>query len=457
MGRRKGMPQRALKLQERPKEPIVFVGRTTSPRKQLETVVNNVKVRIVSPSDKRIVTQRKTMSKPQRENNNNNSQTSKPNSQTGKQTARNNEAKKELKCGICSDKFHDPKLLSCLHSFCSNCLRSIPTGDNAKSKPKIQQKQYCDQHEQEELRFYCIPCAKIICRDCKTLSHTVHQTMEINEVAESRKREIGKAVRHTKEYLPRIAAHTKTLNTMVKSLGGNTQETTKDIKAQAKKFHEEIDRMAAEMISEIKQKNKEMENTLQRNIKASEVVYASMESIILAAESFMTVGSDHDIIENSVNIKNRVENLPKEIPGESVEFIEFKFRPGPIPSTDLWSCFGNWTSDVAANVAISIPRQIGPAMALIVRELSSFAVLGGKAIISIAPAKEGNAWICNSLSEHIFLYTKSGQCRSQGNFIKLLLTEKDGLGEPWSVAVDSEGFLWVGDTEGIVKVYKYMS
>lgn len=476
-----------------------------------------------------------------------------------------------------------------------------------------------------------------MCRDCKTLNHTVHQTQEISEVAAARKREIGKSLRHTKEFLPKIAAHIKTLNTMTKSLEKNTQGTTKEIKAQAKKMHEEVDRISSEMISEIKQKNKEMENTLQKNIKSAEVVHASIESIILAAESFMNVGSDHDVIENSVNIKNRVENLQKEIPAESVDFCEFKFIPGPVPSTDLWSCFGSWSADVGASVAISVPRQIGPAMALMVRELGSFSVLGGKAIISIAPAKDGNAWICNSLSENIFLYTKTGQCRAHvksgfevgdifvasdesvmmsfpsqrkirrmtsngqitdfanlpmypagvtqtengdvlvcameklgesvkgpeskgailrvnnfgrmekfdkerqttlfkrpirvavnankdvivsewakgndhvvaltadgkmkwkycgpstvelaeqfvpnalacdkycqiliadshnraihlvdkdGHFIKLLLTAKDGLGEPWSVAVDSEGFLWVGDTEGVVKVYKYMS
>ena len=33
------------------------------------------------------------------------------------------DAKKELKCGLCVDKFVDPRLLSCLHSFCFNCLR----------------------------------------------------------------------------------------------------------------------------------------------------------------------------------------------------------------------------------------------------------------------------------------------------------------------------------------------
>lgn len=634
------------------------------------------------------------------------------------------DAKKELKCGICTDKFTDPRLLSCLHTFCFNCLRryidkgkhkawfpcplcnrkiDIPKGgvkslrsnmyvtaaegydknppcdicevgnkaiercldceenmctgcltfhhkmkatrahrtspivDTSKSKPKIQEKQYCQQHGAEELRFYCVPCAKIVCRDCKTLFHTTHQTQEITEVAQGRKREIRKSILYAKEFLPKVKEHIKALGTMVKSLEKNSQNTTKEIKNQAKKLHDEVDRMSSEMITEIKQKNKEMENTLVRNIKAAEVGYASMESIILAAESFMNVGSDHDVIENSGNIRARVEKLGAEIPAESVDFLEFKFSPGAIPSVELWDCFGSWTANVATTAAVSLPHQIRPAMALIVRELNSFSVPGGKAIIAIAPTEHGNAWICNSLSEHVFLYSKNGACKdhvnthnevgdlyvasdgsvlmsfptlrkikrltsngqmndlastplfpsglaqtesgdflvcgmeklgdgfktgeskgsvlrvtsfgrverfdkerqvtvfnrpiriavnankdicvsdwSKGNdhvvaltsdgkmkwryygpktlelsdkfvpnsiacdkycqilvadshnraihlvdkdgrFIKLLLTEEDGIGEPWSVAVDKEGFLWVGDTDGTVKVFKYMS
>ena len=509
--------------------------------------------------------------------------------------------------------------------------------DTGKSKAKIQEKQYCSQHSGEELRFFCVPCAKIICRDCKTLSHTTHQTQEITEVALGRKREIKKSILYSKEFLPKVKDYIKSLNTMAKSLEKNTQNTTKEIKNQAKKLHDEIDRMSSEMISEIKQKNKQMENTLAKNIKAAEVGYASIESILLAAESFMNVGSDHDVIENSGNIRARVEKLGIEIPTDSVDFLEFKFSPGTIPSVELWDCFGSWTANVATTVGISLPHQIRPAMALIVRELNSFSVPGGRAIISIAPTENGNAWICNSLSEHVFLYSKNGSLKdhvnthnevgdlyvasdgsvlmsfptqrkirrltsngqindlastplfpsglaqtesgdflvcgmeklgdsmkqveskgsvlrvsafgrverfdkerqvsvfsrpiriavnankdicvsdwSKGNdhvialtpdgkmkwryfgpktvelteqfvpnsiacdkycqilvadshnravhlvdkdgrFIKLLLTEQDGIGEPWSVAVDKDGFLWVGDTEGTVKVYKYMS
>lgn len=51
-----------------------------------------------------------------------------------KQASKYAEAKKSLKCGLCSDKFHEPKLLSCLHSFCLNCLRRYVEKGKYKSK-----------------------------------------------------------------------------------------------------------------------------------------------------------------------------------------------------------------------------------------------------------------------------------------------------------------------------------
>ena len=33
----------------------------------------------------------------------------------------------ELTCPVCLDKFVDPKILPCLHSFCTECLKQIVT------------------------------------------------------------------------------------------------------------------------------------------------------------------------------------------------------------------------------------------------------------------------------------------------------------------------------------------
>ncbi|KAK3597676.1 hypothetical protein CHS0354_040050 [Potamilus streckersoni] len=409
-----------------------------------------------------------------------------------------------LHCMLCDGYFKDPKLLSCLHTFCKECLRryvekgkynsnfpcplcnrniEIPKKGGVKGLPpnlyvlasemtnkpppcdvcnvgnpavercldcesnmcdscrifhykmkatrthrtadigtekttankKIQEKIYCDSHPAEELRFFCVPCGKIVCRDCKTLHHTVHQTKEIGDVAVEKKREIVKSLKNVRSYLPKIEDHLKGLKVMLKAVTKNTQDTIKRIKAQAKVLHDEVDRICHEMVSEIKQKNKEMEQEIQKHQKERETVLASMTSIVLSAESFINVASDHDVIDNANNMRNRVENLPSEIPNASVDFTEFKFNPGPIPSVELFTCFGTWTSELSSTLAIAVPAQVRPALALVIREVNSFTVTGNKAIISIAPMKDGNAWICNSLSEKIFKYAKNGECLSTIN------------------------------------------
>ena len=43
-----------------------------------------------------------------------------------------------------------------------------------------------------------------------------------------------------------------------------------------------------------------------------------------------------------------------------------------------------------------------------------------------------------------------------GNFLQYLLTEEQGLSEPISISVDSEGNAWVAESRGEVKVLKYL-
>jgi hypothetical protein len=67
--------------------------------------------------------------------------------------------------------------------------------------------------------------------------------------------------------------------------------------------------------------------------------------------------------------------------------------------------------------------------------------------------------ICCDRYNHIMVADVSNSCvhmlDGDGHFLQILLSESDGLYEPWSVAVDPAGHLWVGDGNYRIRVYSY--
>ena len=111
-----------------------------------------------------------------------------------------------FECSLCLDRFADPRILPCIHTFCRNCLEKYLTEKYGAANPGtafecplcrakhilpsggiggIQKNFYleapvrsqfplCDTHPDEDLRFYCRNCDAAICRDCKVVSHESH-------------------------------------------------------------------------------------------------------------------------------------------------------------------------------------------------------------------------------------------------------------------------------------------
>lgn len=42
-----------------------------------------------------------------------------------------------------------------------------------------------------------------------------------------------------------------------------------------------------------------------------------------------------------------------------------------------------------------------------------------------------------------------------GNFLLQLVNSKDGLEGPNALGIDRRGYLWVGDSHGVVRIFKY--
>ena len=118
----------------------------------------------------------------------------------------------ELSCDRCIVKSNGPAV-----SFCCNCcefLCKICTDDHqtwrktlnhelvelgkkksSKSfstilKSVSQKPMYCQLHEDETLKYYCLTCGTLICRDCADDEHADHKRSRMEKVAEKEKKEL---------------------------------------------------------------------------------------------------------------------------------------------------------------------------------------------------------------------------------------------------------------------------
>ena len=124
-----------------------------------------------------------------------------------------------LECSLCLDRFNDPRIIGCFHTFCYQCLQRYlathlnrqqflcPVCRSENTLPKegiagLQKNFYvnedtakpthpmCPSHPNEDLRFYCKTCNVAVCRDCKVISHTIHETDMLDNITESIKQKV---------------------------------------------------------------------------------------------------------------------------------------------------------------------------------------------------------------------------------------------------------------------------
>ncbi|CAL8265544.1 unnamed protein product [Merluccius merluccius] len=165
--------------------------------------------------------------------------------------------KQFLVCSICLDRYHNPKVLPCLHTFCESCLQNyIPPESLTLSCPVCRQTSIlpekgvsalqnnffitnlmevlqrdpecsrqeacsvlesvsaaaagtplcCPNHEGKVMEFYCESCETAMCLDCTEGEHREHVTVPLRDVLEQHKAALQGQLDAIRGRLPQLMA-----------------------------------------------------------------------------------------------------------------------------------------------------------------------------------------------------------------------------------------------------------
>ncbi|XP_059212552.1 E3 ubiquitin-protein ligase TRIM35-like [Centropristis striata] len=229
----------------------------------------------------------------------------------------------DLCCSVCHDIFKDPVILSCIHSFCKDCLQNWWTGKQTRECPVCKRrasreppfnfalKNLCESFLQErdqrasealcslhseKLKLFCLDHQQPVCLVCRdSEKHTNHRFRPIDEAAQQHKKELQETLKPLKKKLEVFKGVKVKFDQTAEHIQVQARRTETQIKEQFMKLHqfleeEEEARMAA-LREEEEQKSqmmKEKMEALSREIAAlSDTVRATEDELRAEHVSFL--------------------------------------------------------------------------------------------------------------------------------------------------------------------------
>ncbi len=265
-------------------------------------------------------------------------------------------------CSICLDTYINPKLLQCFHVYCQGCLRKlvfrdqqeqlvltcpncrqvtpVPAGGVAglqsafqtnrllgimeehkkggKDKPahaknsstSNTQIMQCSEHLDEQVKFYCEACEKLICWKCVySGKHHNHDHGFLDEAFEKYKKEISSSLRPVEKQMATINQAMEQLDTCHRKITNQQVMIKADIHTTIGQLQESLSVRKTQLINQLDQitQNKLEILTSQKN--QLETTQAQLRSCLDFVKKSMDTDSRSDVLKMKTSVVKQVKEL----------------------------------------------------------------------------------------------------------------------------------------------------
>ena len=307
-----------------------------------------------------------------------------------------------LTCDVCSN-LADRKCRDCSQLLCKSCTAihsslsvteshiTIVLGDVEDDIAVISRPQFCAKHKDEVIRFYCRPCEKPICRDCKLTSHEGHKTEDLSDLVVAAKSSLAKTKSDMEQCIETMTNNLRIIDSWKESVENKVKETSTEINKSADSV--------ISLINEYRTKELEKIYTVgqveKKGIEETGYEIASNKRCLQAqtdhVDMILSTGLDADVMVTSNEAKKVLEDV---INKKQTSLSRTVTRENSFIQKRLTS---QWMLDVFANAPTSLVPIICTPDITHLKQMEIFTILS-ESVDVIGPVSDVNgAWVSFSV------------------------------------------------------------
>ncbi|XP_053350870.1 E3 ubiquitin-protein ligase TRIM33 [Clarias gariepinus] len=184
------------------------------------------------------------------------------------------------KCGGCDETALSGWCKECEEALCSDCVSAHQRVKVTRNHTVIPQETQsglrtslrCTAHKQERLKFFCVTCGQLTCRDCQLIDHRNHSFLLLEEAVVAQKDHLKKLLDSIKEQRNSVRASLQDLDVRLNSITG-----VKEILE--KQLHQTLHSIYDYLMLRCRQLCKELEGLCNEEEKSLKVMKTSLKKL----------------------------------------------------------------------------------------------------------------------------------------------------------------------------------